>query len=399
MGKRPGKKRKGRSARGKGAAFYAASKGCWVARAIIGTRPDGRPHYKEIRARTQADALARKERAEADARAGRGSVVQQAQTFGEFLSDWVHHVSKPTVRETTWESYERCVRLHIQPLLGGGKVADLTPTAIEKFFRDLSARGCSPGNAKKVAQVLGTALSYAQSRGLIPVSPMSVVAHPKPEVEEIIPFTPEEVKGILKAIEGHRLHSLFVLAACTGMRLGELLGLSWPHVDLVAGTIRVERSLAVVRGGWKLKEPKSKRGRRVIDIPPFAVAALTARLAGQQRERTAEAPVIFCTRNGQFISRSSFLRQTYARTIRKAGVPYRKFHTFRHTHASELLSRGVPVVDVARRLGDRPEVILQTYAHYIPGNTSGIASRLEEMYATASPANTSARKQKRNSAL
>jgi integrase len=61
-------------------------------------------------------------------------------------------------------------------------------------------------------------------------------------------------------------------------------------------------------------------------------------------------------------------------------VPYRKFHTFRHTHVSELLARGESVVDVARRIGDRPDVVLKIYAHFIPGAGKRIATRLEEMY-------------------
>jgi integrase len=90
--------------------------------------------------------------------------------------------------------------------------------------------------------------------------------------------------------------------------------------------------------------------------------------------------VVFCTTTRNYIAKANFIRKVYRPLLVKAEVPYRKFHTFRHTHASELLARGESVVDVARRLGDSPEVVLRTYAHFIPGSGPRIAKRLEEMY-------------------
>lgn len=191
--------------------------------------------------------------------------------------------------------------------------------------------------------------------------------------------SPAELKRLMKAAEGSRLGALFALAIDTGMREGELLGLGWGHVDLTAATVRVERSLAPVKGGFILKEPKSRRGRRVLDLPRFAVEALREHCVRMLAEGNVAATV-FCTKTGHFISKSSFIRQIYLPLLKRAGVPRRKFHTIRHTHVSELLSRGESVLDVARRVGDRPEVILKTYAHFLPGAGGKIAQRLDEMH-------------------
>jgi integrase len=182
------------------------------------------------------------------------------------------------------------------------------------------------------------------------------------------------------AVMGHRLDALFALAISTGAREGELLGLGWEFVDLENGTISIQRTLDQSAAGFRLKEPKSKRGRRVIDIPRFAVQALAEHRKAMLKEGNLSAPVVFCTRTGHFMSKSSFIRQVFAKMLAKAEVLYRKFHTFRHTHVSELLSRGESVVDLARRIGDRPEVVLKTYAHWIPDSGRQIASRLEELY-------------------
>jgi len=88
---------------------------------------------------------------------------------------------------------------------------------------------------------------------------------------------------------------------------------------------------------------------------------------------------MFCTKTGHFIGKSSFIRQVYTPLLKRAGVPYRKVHTFRHTHVSQLLAQGGSVVNVARRIGDRPEVILKTSAHFLPRNADRLTSRLDAL--------------------
>jgi integrase len=272
--------------------------------------------------------------------------------------------------------------LHLIPGIGGILLAQLRKVHVEKLYADLQKGGMSGGNAKKVSEVLSTALEHALGDDSLPLkkNPAALAAKPKPEAEEIVPFTPDEILRIRLAVMGHRLEALFALAISTGAREGELLGLGWEYVDLENATINIQRTLDQSTEGFRLKEPKSKRSRRIVDIPKFAVEALAEHRKTMLKEGNVSASVVFCTRTGHFISKSSFVRQVYARMLAKAEVPYRKFHTFRHTHVSELLSRGESVVDVARRIGDRPEVILKTYAHWIPGAGKKIAARLEEMY-------------------
>jgi len=359
--------------------FFSQSKNCWVGRAIIGVKPSGAPKYKEVSAKTQGECLTKKRRAEEDAKAGRLSDAKPM-TVGEYLDHWCDNVAKPSVHESTWNSYERCVRLHLKTRLGGVKLGQLRPVHVEQFFADLMKDGCSAGNAKKVSEVFSSALEHAVRVGLIPVSPAAPVAKPKPAETEIVPFTPEEIRKVQEAAAGHRLAALFALAIGTGAREGELLGLGREHIDLEAKTITIRRSLAPVKGGFVLKEPKSKRGVRVIELPRFCVDALREHLKRLLAEGQVSARTIFCTRTGHFISHSSFARQVHTPLLKRAGVPYRKFHTFRHTHVSQLLAQGESVVDVARRVGDRPEVILKTYAHFIPGNAERLTSRLDFLY-------------------
>jgi integrase len=260
------------------------------------------------------------------------------------------------------------------------KLGQLRPVHVEQFYADLMKDGCSPGNAKKVSAVFSAALGHAVRVGLIAVNPSAPVAKPKPKEAEIVPFTTEEYRRIREAAAGHRLSALFALAIGTGAREGELLGLGREHIDLEAGTMTIRRSLAPVKGGFLLKEPKSKRGLRVVELPRFCIDALRDHLKRLLAEGHVAARTIFCTTSGDFVAKSWFIRQVYSPLLKRAGVPYRKFHTFRHTHVSQLLAQGESIVDVARRVGDRPEIILKTYAHFLPGNAERLTSRLDALY-------------------
>jgi integrase len=237
---------KRRRGRGEGAVFYSASKRAWVGRAIVGAKPSGKPRYKEVTAQAKGDVLAKMRAAEEAARGGLPSDARPL-TVGQYLQHWLDNVAKPSVRETTWESYERCVRLHLKDQLGGIKLADLRPPHVEAYFAGQLKEGMSRGNAKKVGEVLASALEHAARTGLIRSNPSSPITKPQPEEEEIVPFTPAEAKAVLAAAEGLRLEALFHLAFATGARQGELLGLGWDHVDLDRGAVRIERSLAVVK--------------------------------------------------------------------------------------------------------------------------------------------------------
>jgi integrase len=368
-----------RRARGEGAVFYSESKACWVGRAIVGAKPDGRPKYREVTARTQGLALKKMRQAVADGEAGRlpnGKPI----TTGQYLDHWCTNVAKTSVHETTWASYERCVRLHLNPRIGGIRLAHLRPVHVEELFAGMRRDGVSNGNAKKVSEVLSTALEHALRTGILRANPAAPVAKPRPDERPVVPFTPDEIMRIRLAAMGHRLEALIILAITTGAREGELLALGREHLDLTAGTVHFQRSLAVVKGGFLVKEPKSKRGRRVVELPAFAVDALREHVKRLLAEGNAAAPVLFCTTTRNYIGKSNFIRQVYKPLLEAAEVPYRKFHTFRHTHISQLLADGESAVDVARRVGDSPEVIFKTYAHFIPGNAGRVTARLEALY-------------------
>jgi integrase len=160
----------------------------------------------------------------------------------------------------------------------------------------------------------------------------------------------------LAAASGHRLYALFALAAGSGMRQGEILGLQWEDLDLERGAVTVRRSLAQVNGKFIPKELKSKAGRRTIKLPPFAVDALREHRRKMLYEGNIKAPV-FCTRTGDYIGKSNLIRQTFKPLLKKANataaeeaaangaepdlLPGIRFHDLRHTPLPCFWRRGI----------------------------------------------------------
>jgi integrase len=375
--------KKRRRGRGEGAVFYSESKDAWVGRLPVGRTAKGKTKYKERTAQTKGEVLEKLRAAEDDLRSG--CPEAERLTVSDYLDHWLNNVAKPAVQPTTWETYEVNVRVHLKPGLGHVLLPDLRPRHVETFYAKLHKDGVSGGLARKISQVLSAAVRHAARVGLIKSSPTDVIHRPRVPRKEVQPFTPEEVRKILAATgpgpyfpDGNRYAALIALGFATGARLGELLGLAWEHVRLDDATVRVERSLCRLKGGnYRMKEPKSANGRRTVSLPAFAVQALR----GHRKRMEAEgngAAVVFCTQPGHFLDRNTFL-QVWRRVLRRAGVPYRKFHNTRHTHASQLLALGVSLVEVARRIGDRPETVLRVYSHYLPAD-SQVPTKLDGLY-------------------
>lgn len=337
--------------------FWSPSRGAWVWRAII-DRTRKRVIYRSGHARTRQEAVARQREAERIGRIQPASAV----TVGEWIDGWLQTVARPTIRVSTYQRYEQVVRLHLRPRLGDIRLAMLTSRTLSRAYGEMIQAGLSPGNVKKISEVLSSAMECAVRDGIIAIAPTASAVIPRVNRPAIEVFSDAEIAAILTAAQGHRLGLLFRLAIGTGMRQGELLALRWE--DLSGNAIHVSRTITSDGVG----PPKSARGNRVIDLPAFAAIS----------DRKTRGP-IFATAVGNPYGKSYIARKVHRPLLAVARVHYRKFHTFRHTHASRLLAAGVDVAEVARRLGDSIETIMRCYAHWMPSG-KGTTGILDSIY-------------------
>jgi integrase len=240
----------------------------------------------------------------------------------------------------------------------------------------------SPTTRRACGQLLTATLKHAVIRKLIPYNPAADVPKARLEHKEANFLTADQIGAFLSASKGHRLYALFALAIGTGMRQGELLGLRWDDLDLDAGTVTVNRSLAQIKNEFVLKEPKSITSRRTISLPMFAVIALRDHRAAMLAEGNIGAVAVFCTRNGNFIAKTNLIRKVFQPILKAADLPAIRFHDLRHSHASNLLALGHSLKAVSQRLGHaNVELTLRVYAHVMPAEDRSIADGLNKLFA------------------
>lgn len=234
--------------------------------------------------------------------------------------------------------------------------------------------------------VIRGALSDAVRRGLISRN-VALVAHAPslrsiPRVEQAS-WTAEELQAFLRAAAGHRFFAAFWVAAFTGMRRGELLGLRWEDFDQEAATISINRGLIAI--DYELHETRGKtpNARRRIDLDPTTVMVLIAWRDWQQAELRAAGTQtrgwMFTDGRGEPIHPHA-VSQTFERIARRAGVPVIRLHGLRHTHGTLLISAGVSVKVVSERLGHAtPGFTIDTYQHVLPGMQAEAARVFEQL--------------------
>jgi integrase len=180
---------------------------------------------------------------------------------------------------------------HLQPLLGGVPLARLRPEQVQQAEARLRERGLAPATVRLAHGVLRRALEDAVRWGLVARNACAAVQPPAAARPERGSLGAAELARLLEAAAGERSAALWVLAATTGARSGELLGLRWEDVDLEGGAIAIRRTLVGVGadGSPRLQEPKTARGRRVVPLGPRALAALRSHRARQLEARLQAA--------------------------------------------------------------------------------------------------------------
>ena len=183
----------------------------------------------------------------------------------------------------------------------------------------------------------------------------------------------EEVHAFLSSVEADEYEALYILALSTGMRLGEILGLHWKHVDFERRTIQIEQQLTEKR---LLAPPKSKAALRTIAIGDRCITALRDHQKRQFRNGLRPSMLVFTSTTGTPLFGNNFTNRLFLKAITKAKVPRIRFHDLRHTFASLRLAKGDNIKMLAVTLGhDDPALTLRTYAHLMDGQQREAADR------------------------
>jgi len=306
-------------------------------------------------------------------------------TYNEFLDRWVEAVARPRVRERTLADYVHKIDKYIRPTLGGMKLTDIRPLHIQLLYGKLLERGISR-TVRYVHLIISSSMKYAVKLRMLPGNPAEVVELPRRERKEMKAFSQEEAVRFLKAAAGDKYEILFAVALTTGMRPEEYLGLQWKDVNVGKGTVTVQRTLVLRKGGgWYFGEPKTSRSRRTIPLPASVLRSLATHRR-KQLERKMEVSagyqdndLIFATGEGSPLNIRNITTRHFKLVLKRAGLPEKfRLYDLRHSCATLLLSANEHPKVVSERLGHANITLtLDTYSHVLPSMQQAATERLE----------------------
>lgn len=350
--------------------------GSWRGRVVIGEL------RRSVAGKTRREVQAKLRALVADAERGILPPTEQL-TLGALVARWLDTVARHTVRPSTLRGYDHLMRLYVLPTLGARRLAKLQAADVQALYAALLDRGLAPKTVRNTHVALRRAVAQAVTWGLVPRNVVALVTPPRVPRAELPVFTEVQVGVLLAAARGTAWEATLTLGVATGMRMGEVLGLRWSDVDLDAGSLRVARQLGQDN---TFSEPKTAKGRRVIDLPAPCVRVLREERHRQLARQLAHGPawrasgLVCCTRDGGPLRQSNVLR-SYKRILVAAGLPERPFHALRHTHATLLLARNVHPKVVQERMGHATiAMTLDVYSAYVPSMGRGAADSLEALF-------------------
>ena len=316
-----------------------------------------------------------------------GYVEPSKELFSSFIESWFTSHYEKRIKDTTASNAHSLINKHLirENPFANKPLSKITTEDIDAFYNLKIDEEYSSSYIRKMHQMLNQAFTQAVKWKRIKYNPVTDADPPAVKKEEMKIWSYDEINTFLEHCEGERHYLTFFLAIYTGMRRGEILGIKWSDIDLVNKTIHVQRSLAYIsKKGYILTSTKTKNSNRIVPISEMVVKVLMNYRTQQEMHKAQlgelyqDEDFVICTETGSKQDPRNVLR-ALKRLITTSGVTQIRFHDFRHTHASILISKGVDVVKVSKRLGHaNAKITLETYAHLVPNEDNHLAEIFEK---------------------
>ena len=360
--------------------IYKRENGTWEARYTA----NGKRH--SLYGKTQTEV--RKKLTEALSQIDRDEYIEDTGlTVAQWLTIWQRDYLG-NVKQGTAQNYELHVRLYIAPSLGEIKLSALKGPAIQKLYNRMIEKGLSPKTVKNTHSCLHKALEIAVRVGYLGKNPTEACILPRVVQKEITPLDTPELAKLMKYLQGHEHEALFKTALFTGMRSGELLGLTWDCVDFESGVIHVKKQLLQPRkkgGEFKMGTLKNDKPRTIAPAP-FIMEVLKEHKKRQNLQRLQAGNVwnagafpdlVFTHADGSHLSQPTVWK-ILQKVLTGAGIEHHRFHDLRHIFAVSSLRAGDDVKTLQENMGHFTAAFtLDRYAHVTETMKRESANRMQ----------------------
>lgn len=357
--------------------------GRWEARYSIGVDSRGKPNRKSIYGNTRGEVA--KELTKILNSINTNSYIDPSKiTIKEWIETWLLDYKENSVSKKTYDSYKQVLDLYIEPHLGYMYLKDIRPENVQSTFNKM--KGLSDRTIKYTKTVFNMCMKRAKINKLITDNPCEYVELPKgTPKKEVVVFTEEEQIKFLNSIDGHQYQAAFLMLISTGLRVGELLGLTWDSVDFENNKIYVNKTLSRVDG--ELFNPtKNETSNRVLPVLQPIMDFLKSHKVQQNIVKLQAGKdynkdnLVFTNIYGYPVSFSSFSK-SLKRLLKDNGLPELSPHKLRHTFATRGLESGMDMKELQVLLGHSTmKLTSDTYTHVLDKQKEKAMNKTAHLY-------------------
>lgn len=361
--------------------------GTWEARYTLGRDPGtGKQIQKSVYGATQKDVRQKLQQIAQAIDEGtyfEPTKMTVAGWMNVWLKDYLGNVKAGTVA-----NYTRHVNNHIIPALGAMKLSALQPPQIQQLYNALQDKGLSAKTIKNLHGCIHKALDVAVRIGYLKTNPSEACILPRIVKKEIRPLDTPEISDFLNAIKGHKYETLFKVDVFTGLRSGEILGLTWDCVDFDAGTLYICKQLTPPRmkgQKYAFGTPKNDKAR-TIRPAPYVMQVLKEHKIKQLEQRMQAGAawddggfpnLVFTNEFGKHLTQSGVWK-TLQKALRDSNIENLRFHDLRHTYAVTSIHSGDDIKTVQENLGHHTAAFtLDQYGHVTETMRRDSADRMQ----------------------
>ncbi len=308
-------------------------------------------------------------------------------TVRDYLTTWLE-VKKQSKATSTFVNYSNYVRKHISPHIGGICISELLSEDIIRLRKELlkPKYGLKKVTINSVVMVLSMALSDAVKQKIIVYNVARDIDSLKVQKKEVPIYDVQQIKKLLRVMEGSDLECPIALAAFCGLRRGEVLGLKWSDINEESKTMHIRQQVALIDDGFGLKELKTKSSNRIINIPNVVLDILNKQKLRQNTNRLKigvdynEHNLVCCDYLGRIMS-PGYLSEKFGDNISRYNLPKITFHSLRHSYATIMLNQNAPLKIVSTLLGHaRISTTADVYMKVVDEKKMEAAKMIDEVF-------------------
>lgn len=304
--------------------------------------------------------------------------------YNEWLGVWLENYIKPSVKQKTYNIYFQMIEKHINLEIGGYLLEDLTPMILQTFVTRLlnegnlkTHKGLAVSTVNLIVTIIQSSLKTAFMLGEAKEYVADKIKRPRLAQKSVSCFSVAEQKKIEQAVSAQDKMFGVVLCLYTGLRIGELLALTWQDIDFQRGLLSVSKTCYDGKTesgfGQIVDEPKTQSSKRVIPIPKQLLHAL------KELKRINKSDYVISS-GGKPITVRSYQR-SFELLLARLGISHKGFHSLRHTFATRALECGMDVKTLSEILGHKNATItLNRYAHSLLEHKTDMMNKLGKLF-------------------